>query len=312
MQMQDAHKTFVSWLCTTRGLSSHTVRAYSGDVGILRDHLGHDAPIALLTSQVIVDVVSSLREAGASDNSVRRRVAGIRRFTQWLVADEHLVTDPWAGLALKLPVAKTLPRAVPQGELDQLLRHLCRSAGVSPRQLPVHPLPRLDDATTLVAVAVIIATGLRVSELTSVRCDDVDLAEARIRVIGKGRRERSVYLPSDWLVGLCRTYIGTRFELGIDHPFLLFNRALRPVTAPAMRGRLAKAGREAGLQRHVTPHMLRHSAATQLLEAGVDIRYVQRLLGHASITTTEIYTHVSDKALRKVVANANVLGALMR
>lgn len=312
MLMQDAHKAFVSWLVTTRGLSSHTVRAYSGDVGVLRDHLGHNAPVESLTREVIIDVVSSLREAGASDNSVRRRVAGMRRFTQWLVAGEHLATDPWAGLALKLPIAKTLPRAVPQSELDLLLRHLCRSAGVSPRQLPINALPRADDATTLVAVAVFIATGLRVSELASVRCADVDLAGASIRVIGKGRRERSVYLPSDWLVGLCRTYLGTRLELGVDHPFLLFNRALRPVTPPAMRGRLAKAGREAGLQRHVTPHMLRHSAATQLLEAGVDIRYVQRLLGHASITTTEIYTHVSDRALRNVVTNANVLGALMR
>ena len=312
MLMQDAHKTFVSWLGTTRGASPHTVRAYSGDVGVLRRHLGHDAPVELLTREVIVDIVSSLREAGASDNSVRRRVAGIRRFTQWLVASEHLATDPWAGLALKLPLAKTLPRAVPRGELDLLLRHLCRSAGVAPRQLPVDPLLRTDEATTLVVVAVIIATGLRVSELASVRCADMDLAGASIRVIGKGRRERSVYLPSDWLLGLCRTYLVTRFELGVDHPFLLFNRARRPITPPAIRVRLAKAGREAGLQRHVTPHMLRHSAATHLLEAGVDIRYVQRLLGHASITTTEIYTHVSDRALRNVVANANVLGVLMR
>jgi integrase/recombinase XerD len=79
-----------------------------------------------------------------------------------------------------------------------------------------------------------------------------------------------------------------------------------------MRARLAKAGRDAGLARKVTPHMLRHTAATQLIEAGVDIRYIQRLLGHASLSTTEIYTHVSDRALRRVVSDADVLGGLLR
>ena len=84
-----------------------------------------------------------------------------------------------------------------------------------------------------------------------------------------------------------------------------------PLTAPAMRLRLRKAGRDAGLRTKVTPHMLRHTAATQLIEAGVDIRYIQRLLGHASLSTTEIYTHVSDRTLKRVVSDADVLGGLL-
>jgi integrase/recombinase XerD len=89
---------------------------------------------------------------------------------------------------------------------------------------------------------------------------------------------------------------------------LLFNRRYGPLTASAMRTRLRKVADEAGVRTRVTPHMLRHTAATQLIEAGVDIRFIQRLLGHASLTTTEIYTHVSDRALMRVVSDADVLG----
>ena len=105
-------------------------------------------------------------------------------------------------------------------------------------------------------------------------------------------------------------YLETRAGLPVAHSNLLFNRHYGPLTAPAMRSRLAKAAGHAGLSARVTPHMLRHSAATQLIEAGVDIRYIQRLLGHASLSTTEIYTHVSDQALRRVVSDADVLGRL--
>jgi integrase/recombinase XerD len=126
-------------------------------------------------------------------------------------------------------------------------------------------------------------------------------------VQGKGSRERTVYFPDRWLRSLAAAYVGARAALLVEHRFLLFKRDLSPMTSAAMRDRLAIASRSTGLRRTVTPHMLRHSAATELLESGVDIRYVQRLLGHASISTTEIYTHVSDASLRRVIASANVL-----
>jgi integrase/recombinase XerD len=155
-----------------------------------------------------------------------------------------------------------------------------------------------------------VATGVRVSEAVSIRYQDVDVRGRSIRVVGKGRRERQVFLTNDWINGLTRTYLKTRVEIGVEHSQLLFNWNRDPLTASAMRSRLAKAARDAGLSTRVTPHMLRHTAATQLIEAGVDIRYIQRLLGHASLSTTEIYTHVSDRALKRVVSDADVLGRL--
>ena len=103
-----------------------------------------------------------------------------------------------------------------------------------------------------------------------------------------------------------------RHDLGIERPRFLFNRDGDPITTGAVRARIAKAATQARLGCRITPHMLRHSAATELIEAGVDIRHVQRLLGHASLSTTEIYTHVTDRALRRVVTEADVLGGAMR
>jgi len=164
-----------------------------------------------------------------------------------------------------------------------------------------------EEATTLLAAALMLATGIRVSELVNIRVTDLDLYGGCIRVLGKGSRERSVYLPGHWLTDLCSAYLATRQRFGVTHDRLLFNRLGAPMTPSAMRNRLARAAQHAGLQQHVTPHMLRHSAATQLIEAGIDIRYVQRLLGHASITTTELYTRATDQALRSMINKANVL-----
>jgi len=157
-----------------------------------------------------------------------------------------------------------------------------------------------------------LVTGIRVNEVVSIKCHDIDLPGRSLRLVGKGKRERYVFLANDWIAQITSAYLATRSELSLRHPHLLFNSHYEPLTAPTMRSRLAKAGRDAGLSVKVTPHMLRHTAATQLIEAGVDIRYIQRLLGHASLSTTELYTHVSDGALKRVVSDADVLGRLLQ
>ena len=212
--------------------------------------------------------------------------------------------DPHHGRGRTVPPAA---RLVPTDELDRLFRSLCRTAGVHARD-SVSVLERPHESTTLLAVALMVATGVRVNEVVSIRCQDIDLPGRSVRIVGKGRRERHVFLTNDWIGGLTRAYLRTRASLDVGHSQLLFNRRYDPLTAPAMRVRLSSAAREAGLGARVTPHMLRHTAATQLIEAGVDIRYIQRLLGHASLSTTEIYTHVSDRALMRVVSDADVLG----
>jgi integrase/recombinase XerD len=192
-----------------------------------------------------------------------------------------------------------------------LLHSLRFSAGLKEVTDANQVLRRPTETTTLLATALMVATGARVHEVVDLRCTDIDLSGRSLRITGKGRRQRQVYLTNDWITGLTEAYIEARRALAITHPQLLFNSHHDVLTASALRTRLVKAAQNAGLGTRVTPHMLRHSAATQLIEAGVDIRFIQRLLGHASLTTTEIYTHVSDGALSRVVSDADVLGRLL-
>lgn len=131
-----------------------------------------------------------------------------------------------------------------------------------------------------------------------------------MRILGKGNRERTVFVTDRGLREELCGYLVSRHGTAAppDRPLLLSEDRNRPVSAAQIRSAIAELARTAGLTRHVTPHMLRHTAATMLLESGTDIRFVQRLLGHRSILTTQIYTHVSDRALRAAIARADILG----
>jgi integrase/recombinase XerD len=153
-----------------------------------------------------------------------------------------------------------------------------------------------------------VATGIRVGELCAIKLSDVSPDCATIRIYGKGARDRVVYVTDPVLrQGLARLMNIRRAQ---ELPSLLINRRGSPMRPQSVRAKLRKIAGQAGLQRRVTPHMLRHTAATLLIETGVDIRFVQRLLGHSSIATTEIYTHVAEEALRATLERSNVLASL--
>jgi site-specific recombinase XerD len=307
----DVQRQYMRWLRATRDLSPHTLRAYEADVVALEKHLGRQAPIGRVDRDCLMSFVERLQDGGLSPSSIRRRLAGVRGFCRWLLARQLLEGDPLIGLTLPTGRRRALPRAIPAHEMDRLFRHLQRTALVTDQPQPTAIRARPHHATTLLGVALMLTTGVRVHEVVGIECADIDLQAKSIRILGKGRRERHVFLSNSWLTDLTMTYLKVRGELAIGHKQLLFNSLYDPLTTQAMRSRLGKAADVAGLKLHITPHMLRHTAATQLMEAGVDIRYIQRLLGHASLTTTELYTHVSDSALKRVVTAADTLERML-
>jgi site-specific recombinase XerD len=313
LQIRKARRKYVRWLLVTKDLSPHTIRAYDGDLAGFERHLGARAPVASIDRADLISFLELQKEAGLSPASLRRRASALRGFCQWLLSEGLLTADPWSGTSIALGRSRSLPRALPAHELDRLFTFLKGAAEASGESTNLDSvLERPHEFTTLLAVALMVATGVRVHEVVGVRHQDVDLPSRAIRLVGKGRRERHVYLTNQWITGLTGSYMKARARIGGSHPHLLFNFHHEPLSPAAMRTRLAKAAAAAGLPRRITPHMLRHTAATQLIEAGVDIRYIQRLLGHASLSTTEIYTHVSDEALRRRVTDADVLGKLTR
>lgn len=312
MQIEKARHQYIRWLLATRDLSPHTIRAYEGDLASFAGYVGARFDVEEMDQDVVVAFIEAQKAAALSPASLRRRAAALRGFCRWLLSQGLIPADPWSGTSLALGRSRRLPRNLATHELNLLIGFLARAARVDVGKPPVRRVveKRPHESTTLLAVALMVTTGVRVHEVVGIRCRDIDMPGRALRLVGKGRRERQVFLPNDWIAGLTSTYLDARSSLGIKHSRLLFNLRYESLSPPAMRSRLAKAAKAAGISQRVTPHMLRHTAATQLIEAGVDIRYIQRLLGHASLSTTEIYTHVSDRALHRVVSDADVLGRL--
>lgn len=308
-QIIDARAQYVRWLGATRSLSAHTVRAYNGDLCAFERYVGAELTASEIDRERLIGFLERQRELGLAATTVKRRASAVRGFCRWLVDGGALLDDPWVGLPVTAGRGRRLPRLVPLAALNALLTSL--RIRVAPNADPDGVGRNPHQATTLLAVSLMVATGVRVNELVNIRCEDIDMGRRSVRILGKGSRERQVFITNDWLADTTLAYLRVRFKLGVTHDRLLFNCQLAPLTAPAVRRRLGAGVRDARLGVVITPHMLRHTAATQLIEAGVDIRLIQTLLGHASLSTTEIYTHVSDAALKRVLVDADVLGTAM-
>ncbi|HUB16102.1 MAG TPA: tyrosine-type recombinase/integrase [Acetobacteraceae bacterium] len=293
MDTGTASEEFLIYCERERHLSANTLAAYQQDVA---EFLRHEAPstVGQITGEHLVAYsryLSSVRRLAPA--SVKRRLACLRAFCAWLVRRKVLPVHPFAQVEIRVRIPARLPRCLSDDETKAMVGAAQRS-----------------DDTTRLALVLLLVTGVRVGELADVRTSDVDTTQGTVRINGKGNRERQVFLPDPALASEVSEYVAHRQPGANAGDRLLLTKRGKAASASHIRSRIKALGREAGLSRKVTPHMLRHTAATSLLEAGVDIRLVQRLLGHQSIATTQIYTHVSDRMLKTAVANANVRGRI--
>jgi integrase/recombinase XerC len=284
----EALERFVDWLRWERGRSPATVRAYRADVHALLVHACGTgaASVADLSTLQVRSWLGAGQASGWSRATTARRAAAARAFTSWAVRHDVLDTDPAGRLASPRRHGH-LPRVLDQAEAERLCAAAEAAADSGPVGLRDHAL-----------VELLYATGARVGEAVGVDLADVDRERRALRVTGKGDKERVVPLGLPALRAVDRWLERGRPTLaGPTSPPALF-LGLRGGRLDQRQARqaVARAARAAGLQ-DVHPHALRHSAATHVLDGGADLRCVQELLGHATLTTTEIYTHVSQARL---------------
>lgn len=313
MSIRDACEAFLLHCQLERRLSRHSLRAYRSDLGALRAFVGHDLLLESCDHRVLRAYVHSLMtETQLKPASAKRRLATTRALFNWLEREGSLVTNPTRRVRLAILIPPRLPRCLTRGELRRLLETSERCA----LQVPISSAsvlpPGINDFTCLIAIEIMFATGIRVGELAALRTMDIDLCTGALAIRGKGNRERQVFLTEPIIRERVSQYIKLRNHcLLIPPDTLLVNARGRPATAQFIGTLVCRAGERAQLTRRLTPHMLRHSAATHLLEAGVDVRIIQRLLGHRSITTTQLYTHVSDPVLRRTISAVELRTAIM-
>jgi integrase/recombinase XerD len=295
MDLLAASSVFLKHCRSGRDLSANTIKAYTQDLGDLRRYLTDDRHVSPVTPTGLTAYAEWLiGPRGLAPATVKRRLACLRALFAWAERRGDIATSPFRTTEVRIRLPKRLPRCLTAFELRRLF------AGRGAASAPI-----------ALAVLLLFTTGMRVAELAALRIGDIDLERRTLRVHGKGNRERQVFLTSGEVVSELRAFIRDQGLRAVppSTPLLRTERAGAMSTDRIRRG-LRRLAEGAGLTRRITPHMLRHSAATSLLEAGIDIRFVQRLLGHRSISTTEIYTHVSDERLKQAILKANTLGRL--
>ncbi len=285
---------YLLYIEVEKGLSPRTVEAYGRDMGRWVDfvsRLGKASPADVRREEITL-FLEEMKGSGLSARSLARMTATIRSFQRFLLEE---------GSCGRLPVddlpyprhGQAIPRVLSQEEVARLLE-----------QPMVEDPPGLRDRAIL---ETLYGTGMRISELTGMDVEDIDLGEGEMRVLGKGARERVVPVGGAAAEAL-RRYMAS------GRPKLARSDSQRAVFLNQRGGRLTRQGvwelvkkyaRRASLEQKMTPHTLRHSYATHLLENGADLRYIQELLGHASISTTQIYTHVSKTGMRKSYLEAH-------
>jgi integrase/recombinase XerD len=278
---------YLAYLQIEKGLAANTIESYSRDLHRFLDEQGGTDETDLADAAVILRHLIGLRGEGLGARSRSRHLVAIRGFYRFLVQEKVLPHDP-ARLVDFPKIGLKLPDVLSVAEVEALLRTPDRA---DPRGL-----------RNAAMLEVLYASGVRVSELIHIKIMDMNLEAGFVRVLGKGNRERviPIGIPAQKSV---RTYLETARPQLLKHHkshFLFVARAGRPMTRQGFWKLLRQCALKAGITKKLTPHSLRHSFASHLLEGGADLRAVQMMLGHVDISTTQIYTHVAREHLKKM------------
>lgn len=298
---------FILYCKEQLGLSEHSLRAYQQDLNAFSKYLLIWPPNSPIDDQLLLAYQQHLRQnVQSSPATIRRRFVTLKSYYKWLDKEDVGHADPFVGLRLDLKVPQRLPRPVDRPTLSMIFKTSKRIVELDPETESSTSIPCPAQITGLVA-RLLVVTGMRIGEVTNLRVRDITGACTKVRVRGKGNKERTVYVTNERLLLDFRSYWEARSRAGCSSDYLFLNRQGDRLTEPAFRKRLRTVSKSLLISPYVTPHQFRHSAATMLIEEGVDIRIVQRLLGHASISTTEIYTKVSDNSLVAAIERADTL-----
>lgn len=328
--MSDTNAALEAYLhhcqCEKR-LDAKTVKAYRCDLEQFARWLEYRHVTVALVGKGDLSSYLGYLNAHFAPSSAKRKVASLRAFYSYCEAEGLVPTNPFHGFKVCIREPKRLPRTIPLADLNGIFRELYSS---EPNAVASSPEGSASDhakggyrpfclARDRAIVEVLLATGLRVSELCGLDDRDFDQTAKTLLVFGKGAKERVIQVENESTLDALTDYLAWRNAWqsvkpreapGSSSP-LFVNRFNQRLAEQSVRALIAKHANRAAASTHITPHMFRHTFATLLLEEDVDIRYIQRLLGHSSIKTTEIYTHVTNAKLREILKEHNPRNAIV-
>ncbi len=276
-------------------LSPHTIRAYKND---LKQFLNSGY-------ENVKDYINLLNANSYKTSTLKRKIACLKAFYKYLSEEEYIEVNPFIQLRFQFQKEKSLPKIIPVYILKEVHAHLQNSLSKAKT-----PYQREKRQRNFLMVSLLLSTGIRVSELCHIELSQIDLNNRTIHILGKGKKERIIYLGDESTYLLLNDYIA-QYCSNLEGYLFRGKGGDKALAEQSVRLVLNKVSQQLNLNSSLTPHMFRHSFATMLLDRDVDIRYIQHILGHSSITVTQIYTHVSQQKQREILSINNPLTSII-
>ena len=286
--------TYLDYCKTHKRLSSHTIRAYKNDLMQFYNS-DHDN---------VESYIEHLTQSNIKTNTLRRKIACMKVFYNYLKYQNIIEENPFNQLRFQFRTEKVLPKTIPHDILKSIFIYLEQKVIVSKTDYQKQHAER-----NLLIISLLLSTGIRISELCHIHLKDINLSNKTLHIIGKGKKERILFLGDQKTFNLLETYINkTRNE---SNDFLFPGKhSLKQLSEQSVRLVIKRIVEQNNFSRTITPHMFRHSFATMLLDSDVDIRYIQQILGHSSISITQIYTHVSHSKQKEILSSFNPMSVI--
>lgn len=285
---------YLSYCETHKRLSTHTIRAYKNDL------------LQFYNSNYnnVESYIEFLTKSNIKSNTLRRKIASLKVFYNYLKFQDIIDENPFNQLRFQFRNEKILPKTIPYDILKSVYSYSEQKVIYSKSKYQKQKAER-----NLLIISLLLSTGIRISELCHIHLKDINFSNRTLHIIGKGKKERILFLGDQTTFSLLKTYINKYCVQPNDYLFTGQN-PLKALSEQSVRLILKKLVKKNNLSITITPHMFRHSFATMLLDKDVDIRYIQQILGHSSISVTQIYTHVSQSKQKEILTLCNPISSI--
>lgn len=289
MNMIKEMEQYLEFCKYRKELNRNTLKAYRIDLEQYLSFIKKDFLLKARIEEYITELHKKYKQ-----KTVKRKIASIKAFYRYLEEEERLEgSNPFTKIRVKFKETESLPRIIPRNDIERLLNYMYDVMKQSGQEATIY--------RDLSVIEMFFATGARVYEISNLKIQDIDLDNGIIKLFGKGSKERYVQIGSPEVLELVKEYYRLNQQEIDKSGFFFVNRQGKRFSEQSIRRMIRKYSCQAGISIHITPHMFRHSVATYLLEEGVDIMYIQKILGHSSIKTTQIYLHIASKKQMEIL-----------
>ncbi len=289
MNMIKEMEQYLEFCKYRKELNRNTLKAYRIDLEQYLSFIKKDFLLKTRIEEYITELHKKYKQ-----KTVKRKIASIKAFYRYLEEEERLEgSNPFTKIRVKFKEIESLPRIIPRNDIERLLNHMYDVMKQSGQEATIY--------RDLSVIEMFFATGARVYEISNLKIQDIDLDNGIIKLFGKGSKERYVQIGSPEVLEVVKEYYRLNQQEIDKSGFFFVNRQGKRFSEQSIRRMIRKYSCQAGISIHITPHMFRHSVATYLLEEGVDIMYIQKILGHSSIKTTQIYLHIASKKQMEIL-----------